>query len=36
MFPAAASGGAELLKLSVEGLPLGADAGIANQPFFSG
>ena len=26
--PAAASGGAKLLKLAVEGLPVGADAGV--------
>src|SRR5205807_10428721 len=32
--PAAASGGAKLLKLAVEGLPVGADAGIADKPFF--
>jgi hypothetical protein len=32
--PAAASGGAKLLKLAVEGLPIGADAGIADEPFF--
>ena len=31
--PAAASGGAKLLKLAVEGLPIGADAGIADEPF---
>jgi hypothetical protein len=29
--PAAASGGAKLFKLSVEGLPVGADAGIADE-----
>jgi hypothetical protein len=34
--PAAASGLAKLLKLAVEGLPVGADAGIADEPFFSG
>ena len=32
--PAAASGGAQWLKLSVEGLPIGADAGIADEAFF--
>ena len=32
--PAAAPGGAELLKLAVEGLPVGRDAGITDQPFF--
>jgi hypothetical protein len=32
--PAAASCGAKLLKLGVEGLPVGADAGIADEPFF--
>src|SRR5690349_4616082 len=32
--PAAASGSAKLLKLVVEGLPVGADAGIADEPFF--
>jgi hypothetical protein len=31
---AAASGGAKLLKLAVEGLAYGADAGIADEPFF--
>ena len=31
---AAASGGAELLKLAVEGLPVSRDAGIAEEPFF--
>ena len=31
---AAASGGAKLLKLAVEGLPVGADPGIADEPFF--
>ena len=34
--PAAASGGAKLLKLAVEGLPVGADAGIAHRAFFGG
>ena len=32
--PAAASGLEKLLKLAVEGLPVGADAGIADKPFF--
>jgi hypothetical protein len=32
--PAAASGGAKLLKLAVERLPVGADAGIADKAFF--
>jgi hypothetical protein len=32
--PAAASGGATLLMLAVEGLPHGADASIADKPFF--
>jgi hypothetical protein len=32
--PAAASGLAKLLKLAVEGLPVGADAGFAEEPFF--
>jgi hypothetical protein len=32
--PAAASGIAKLLKLSVERLPVGRDAGIADEPFF--
>jgi hypothetical protein len=32
--PAAASGGAELVKLAVEGLPVGAEAGIADKPCF--
>ena len=32
--PAAASGRAKLLKLAVEGLPVGGDAGIADQAFF--
>jgi hypothetical protein len=32
--PAAASGLAKLLKLAVQGLPVGADAGIADEPFF--
>jgi hypothetical protein len=31
--PAAASGGAKLLKLAVESLPYGADAGIAHKAF---
>ena len=31
--PAAASGLAKLLKLAVEGLPVGRDAGIADSPF---
>jgi hypothetical protein len=31
---AAASGSAQLLKLAVEGLAHGADAGIADKPFF--
>jgi hypothetical protein len=31
---AAASGLAKLVKLAVQGLPVGADAGIARQPFF--
>ena len=31
--PAAASGLARLLKLAVEGLPVGRDAGIADSPF---
>ena len=30
--PAVASGGAKLLKLAIEGLPVGADAGIADKP----
>jgi hypothetical protein len=34
--PAVASGGAQLLKLAVEGLPVDADAGIADEPFFFG
>jgi hypothetical protein len=34
--PAAASGGAKLLKLGVEGLSYGADAGIADEAFFRG
>ena len=34
--PAAASGGAELVELGVEGLPVGRDAGVADEPFFSG
>ena len=32
--PAAASGGLELVKLAVEGLPVGRDAGIADQRLF--
>src|SRR5262249_44783325 len=32
--PAAASGGAKLLKLRVKGLPVGADVGIADKAFF--
>jgi hypothetical protein len=32
--PAAASGFAKLLKLVVEGLPVGVDAGMADEPFF--
>jgi hypothetical protein len=32
--PAAASRLAKLLKLAVEGLPVGRDAGIADEPFF--
>ena len=32
--PAAASGGAELVKLRVEGLPIGADAGVADEVIF--
>ncbi len=32
----AASGGAQLLKLGVEGLPIGADAGIADEAVFRG
>ena len=32
--PAAASGLAKLLKLAVEGLPVGRDAGIPDRPFF--
>ena len=31
--PAAASDPAKLLKLAVEGLAVGADAGIADRPF---
>jgi hypothetical protein len=31
--PAAAPGSAKLLKLGVEGLPVGRDAGIADKPF---
>jgi hypothetical protein len=32
--PAAASGLTKLLKLAVEALPVGRDAGIADEPFF--
>jgi len=32
--PAAASRRAKLFKLRVKGLPVGADAGIADEPFF--
>ena len=32
--PAIASGLAKLLKLAIEGLPVGAHAGIANEPLF--
>ena len=32
--PAVASGLAKLLKLTVEGLPVGRDASIADEPFF--
>jgi hypothetical protein len=32
--PAAASGATELLKLAIEGLPVGADAGVPDEPFF--
>ena len=32
--PAFASGLAKLLNLAVKGLPVGRDAGIADQPFF--
>jgi hypothetical protein len=32
--PAAASGGAQLLKLAVKGLPVRADARVADKPFF--
>ena len=32
--PVVASGGAKLLKLAVKGLSVGADAGIADAPFF--
>jgi hypothetical protein len=32
--PGAASGSAKLPKLAVEGLPIGGDAGIADQAFF--
>jgi hypothetical protein len=32
--PAAASGLAKLLKLRVKGLPVGGNAGIADEPFF--
>jgi len=31
---AAASGGAKLVKLGIERLPIGADAGVANEMFF--
>ena len=34
--PARASGLAKLLKLAVEGLPVGGDAGIADKAFFEG
>jgi hypothetical protein len=34
--PACASGGAKLLKLTVEGLPHGANAGIADAAVFGG
>ena len=33
--PAAASGGAKLVKLAVERLPVGADARVADEPFFA-
>jgi hypothetical protein len=33
--PAAASGCAQLFKLIVEGLPVGADAGIADKAWFA-
>ena len=32
--PAAASGGAKLVKLGIECLPIGADAGVADEVFF--
>jgi hypothetical protein len=32
--PAAAPGGPELLKLAIEGLPIGADASVPDEPFF--
>ena len=32
--PAGASGPAKLLKLAVEGLPVGANAGVPDRPFF--
>jgi hypothetical protein len=32
--PAGASGLAKLVKLAVQGLPVGADAGIADEAFF--
>jgi hypothetical protein len=32
--PAAASGSAKLVKLRVERLPVGADAGVADEVFF--
>jgi hypothetical protein len=32
--PAAAAGGAKLLELGIERLPVGRDAGIADEPFF--
>ena len=32
--PAAASNGAELVELSVEGLPVGVDAGVADKAVF--
>ena len=34
MFRLLHSGGAQLLKLRVEGLPVGADAGVADEAFF--
>jgi hypothetical protein len=33
--PAAATGGAQLFKLVVEGLPVGADASIADKAWFA-